>query len=92
MKFQIFLIISGLGTLTGLFFYYVLKKHIFGHLWGAIITGIIGAYIGHYLLDGLLTGIFTNIFGSELKILDVNLIAALIGSFALVWILSRISP
>lgn len=85
MSLKIFFIIAGLGALTGLFINMVLKKHTFGNLWGAVITGIIGAYIGHFLLDGL-------IYFLKVKPLDVNVVAALIGSFSLVWILSRISP
>ena len=73
-----------IGSVTGWIMYTVLKKHTFGHLWGAIITGIIGAYIGHLLLHKLLD--FLPI------VLDINIFAALIGSFSLVWLLSKVSP
>ncbi len=71
-----------LGCATGWIMYRVLKKHTFGHLWGAMITGIVGAYLGHFLLGKII----------EVKLLDINIIAALIGSFSLVWLLSKVSP
>ena len=71
-----------LGCATGWIMYRALKQHTFGHLWGAMITGIVGAYLGHFLLGTLI----------DVKLLDINIIAALIGSFSLVWLLSKVSP
>lgn len=71
-----------LGSATGWVMYRVLRKHTFGHLVGAMITGIVGAYLGHFLLGKLI----------EVKLFDINIIAVLIGSFSLVWLLSKVSP
>ncbi|HPH01553.1 MAG TPA: hypothetical protein PK297_01170 [Spirochaetota bacterium] len=72
-----------LGCATGWIMYRVLKKHTFGHLWGAMITGIVGAFLGHFVLGSKII---------EVELLDIKIVAALIGSFSLVWLLSKVSP
>ena len=74
-----------LGGATGWFMYSVMKMHTFGGLWGAVITGVIGAYISHLLLANSILGFIP-------KVLDINIVAALIGAIALVWLLCRVSP
>ena len=87
MKFLFFIIMLALGSLVGWLVYTKMQKHTFGELWGAVITGVIGAFIGHFLFNKIIDKIMR-----ELLNFDVNVLAALTGSFLLVWLLTKVSP
>ncbi len=85
MTIKSFLVLVVLGGVAGAYAVYVLKMKILGKVWGAVVAGIAGAIIGFSYLRWLTRALTQNP-------LDVDVVAALIGAFLLIWILHRLSP
>jgi uncharacterized membrane protein YeaQ/YmgE (transglycosylase-associated protein family) len=79
------------GALAGIFYLKVMKKPMFGQFWGAIIFGVIGGILGAYFL-GTININNQSITQSLIKNpLSVDFLATIFGSFALLWLFSKIS-
>ena len=85
--FNIALIYTILGFITAVFFFFFLKKDIFGRFWGALIIALVGSFAGGvfgYLFDDLIHYL-THINGT------VNIFPPLITAFISVWVFSSLS-
>jgi uncharacterized membrane protein YeaQ/YmgE (transglycosylase-associated protein family) len=74
----------GIGFLSAVFIYFVLKRRVLGKFWLAFIMGIIGAVLGDRYLD--------KIFRQLSDIYYVNVIAALFFGCILIFIYSIAAP
>jgi uncharacterized membrane protein YeaQ/YmgE (transglycosylase-associated protein family) len=74
----------GLGFLSAIFIYFILKKSVLGRFWTALIMGIIGSVLGGFLLD--------DIFKRLTDVFNINVLASLFFSCILIWFYSLIAP
>ncbi len=74
----------GVGLLSAIFIYFILRKSVLGKFWAALILGIIGSVIGVFLLD--------DIFKKLTDVYNVNLLAATFFSCLLIWFYSMVAP
>ena len=85
--FNIALIYAILGFATAVFFYFMLKRDIFGGFWGALIIALVGSFAGGvfgYLFDDLIVRL-TRLNGM------VNIFPPLITAFISIWVFSSLS-
>lgn len=85
--FNIALIYIILGFVTAVFFYFLLKRDIFGRFWGALIVALIGSFAGGvfgYIFEDLISRL-TRINGT------VNIFPPLITAFICIWVFSSLS-
>jgi uncharacterized membrane protein YeaQ/YmgE (transglycosylase-associated protein family) len=74
----------GIGFISTVFVYYILKKSVLGKFWAAFIMGIIGAVLGGFLLD--------EIFRRLTEVFNINVLSSLFLSCVLIWFYSIIAP
>jgi uncharacterized membrane protein YeaQ/YmgE (transglycosylase-associated protein family) len=74
----------GIGFLSAIFIYFILRRRVLGKFWLAFIMGIIGSVFGNFLLD--------DIFETLSDILNVNVLAALFFSCILILLYSFAAP
>lgn len=76
-----------IGFAVALFFYFILKKPIFGKFWGTLVIALVGAYLGgiieHYFAD--IIEKLTNLNNS------VNIFPPIITAFVIIWLFSLVS-
>ncbi len=76
-----------IGFTVALFFYFILKKPIFGKFWGTLVIALVGAYLGgiieHYFDD--IIEQLTNLNNS------VNIFPPIITAFVIIWLFSLVS-
>ncbi len=77
-------LLVGIGFLSAVFIYFILKKTVLGKFWTAFIIGIIGAVLGGFLLD--------DIFKKLTDVYNINIIASLFFSCVLIWFYSLVTP
>ncbi len=85
--FNIALVYLIIGFITAVFFYFFLKKEIFGKFWGALLVAFIGSFAG---------GVFGYLFDDIIKTLTringtVNIFPPLITAFICIWVFSNLS-
>lgn len=76
-----------IGFAVALFFYFILKKPIFGKFWGTLVIALVGAYLG---------GIIEHFFSDIIKKLtnlnnSVNIFPPIITAFVIIWLFSLVS-
>ena len=74
----------GIGFISTIFVYFILKKSVLGRFWVAFIMGIIGSVLGGFLLD--------DIFRKLTEVYNINILAALFLSCLLIWFYSLAAP
>ena len=74
----------GIGFLSAVFVYFILKKKVLGRFWLAFIMGIIGSVLGDRYLH--------EIFEKLSDIYNVNMLAALFFSCILILVYSLAAP
>ena len=76
-----------IGFAVALFFYFILKKPVFGRFWGTLIVSLVGAFLG-----GVIEYFFSD-FLEKLANLNnsVNIFPPIISSFILIWLFSLVS-
>lgn len=76
-----------IGFAVAIFFYFVLKKPIFGKFWGTLIVALVGAFLG-----GVIEFFFTDIIEKLANLNNsVNIFPPIITSFVLIWLFSTVS-
>lgn len=75
-----------IGFAAALIVYFLLKRHVIGKFWGALIVGFIGSFLG-----GVVYQTFQDFFNSLAVFNDVNIYAAGLSAFLLIWIFSKLS-
>jgi len=74
----------GIGFVSTIFVYFILKKNVLGKFWAAFIIGIIGSVMGGFLLD--------DIFRKLSDVYNINVLASLFLSCVLIWLYSLVTP
>jgi uncharacterized membrane protein YeaQ/YmgE (transglycosylase-associated protein family) len=74
----------GIGFLSAIFVYFILKKPILGKFWAAFILGIIGSVLGGLLLD--------DIFRKLTDVFNINILSAVFFSCVLILFYSLVTP
>jgi uncharacterized membrane protein YeaQ/YmgE (transglycosylase-associated protein family) len=76
-----------IGFAVSLFFYFILRKPVFGRFWGTLIIALVGAFLG-----GMIEYFFAD-FLERLANLNnsVNIFPPIITSFILIWLFSLVS-
>jgi len=74
----------GVGLLSAIFIYFILRKSMLGKFWAAFIMGIIGSVLGGFLLD--------DIFKTLTDVYNINILAATFFSCILIWMYSLAAP
>jgi uncharacterized membrane protein YeaQ/YmgE (transglycosylase-associated protein family) len=74
----------GIGFLSAMFVYFILRRRVLGRFWLALIMGIIGSVLGVFLLD--------DIFRKLTDIYNINVLAALFFSCILILLYSFAAP
>ncbi len=74
----------GIGFISTIFVYFILKKNVLGRFWAAFIMGIIGSVLGGFLLD--------DIFRKLTEVYNINILSALFLSCLLIWFYSLAAP
>jgi uncharacterized membrane protein YeaQ/YmgE (transglycosylase-associated protein family) len=74
----------GIGFLSAIFIYFVLRKKVLGKFWAALLIGIIGAVLGSFLLD--------EFFRKLTDVYNVNILSALFFSCILIWVYALATP
>jgi len=76
-----------IGFGVSLFFYFILKKPVFGRFWGTLIVALVGSFLG-----GVVEFFFAD-FLEKLANLNnsVNIFPPIIASFILIWLFSLVS-
>jgi len=74
----------GVGFLSAIFIYFILRKSMLGKFWAALIMGIIGSVLGGFLLDDIFK-ILTDVY-------NINILASTFFSCILIWIYSLAAP
>ena len=80
------LIYLTIGFACAIYFYFVLRRPVLGKFWGALVVGVIGSLIG-----GVVDQLFSEVMAELVDFQSVNVIAALISSMVLIWILAKVS-
>ncbi len=74
----------GIGFISTIFVYFILKKNVLGRFWAAFIMGIIGSVLGGFLLD--------DIFRKLTEVYNINILSSLFLSCLLIWFYSLAAP
>ena len=74
----------GIGFISTVFVYFILKKSVLGRFWAAFIMGIIGSVLGGFLLD--------DIFRKLTEVYHINILSSLFLSCLLIWFYSLAAP
>jgi uncharacterized membrane protein YeaQ/YmgE (transglycosylase-associated protein family) len=74
----------GIGFVSTIFVYYILRKSVLGRFWAAFVMGIVGAVLGGFLLD--------DAFRRLTEVFNINVLSALFLSCVLIWFYSIIAP
>ncbi len=74
----------GIGLISTIFVYFILKRSVLGRFWAAFIMGIIGSVLGGFLLD--------DIFRKLTEIYSINILSSLFLSCVLIWLYSLAAP
>ncbi len=74
----------GIGFISTIFVYFILKKSVLGRFWVAFIMGIIGSVLGGFLLD--------DIFRKLTEVYNINILSSLFLSCLLIWFYSLAAP
>ncbi len=74
----------GVGFLSALYVYFVLRKKVLGKFWAAFLLGVVGAVMGSFLLD--------DIFRKLTDVFNVNILSSLFFSCILIWVYSLATP
>ncbi len=77
-------LLVGIGFLSAVFIYFILKKTVLGKFWTAFIIGVIGSAMGGFLLD--------DIFKKLTDVYNINILASLFFSCVLIWFYSLVTP
>jgi len=75
---------AGIGFISAVFVYFILKKSVLGKFWAAFIIGIVGAVLGGFFLD--------DIFRKLTDVFNINVLASLFFSCVLILIYSLAAP
>ncbi|TFG62753.1 MAG: hypothetical protein E4H36_07245 [Spirochaetales bacterium] len=76
-----------IGFAVSLFFYFVLKKPIFGKFWGTLVISLVGAFLG-----GIIEHFFSNLIERLANLNNsVNIFPPLITAFVVIWLFSLVS-
>jgi uncharacterized membrane protein YeaQ/YmgE (transglycosylase-associated protein family) len=74
----------GIGFLSAIFVYFILKKPVLGKFWAAFILGIIGSVLGGFLLD--------DIFRKLTDVYNINILASVFLSCVFIMFYSLVTP
>jgi uncharacterized membrane protein YeaQ/YmgE (transglycosylase-associated protein family) len=74
----------GIGLLSAIFVYFILKKPVLGRFWVAFILGIIGSVLGGFLLD--------DVFRRLTDVYNINILASVFFSCVLILFYSLVTP
>jgi uncharacterized membrane protein YeaQ/YmgE (transglycosylase-associated protein family) len=74
----------GVGFLSAIFVYFILKKPILGQFWTALILGIIGSVLGGFLLD--------DVFKKLTDVFNINILSSVFFSCVLILVYSLVTP
>jgi uncharacterized membrane protein YeaQ/YmgE (transglycosylase-associated protein family) len=74
----------GIGLLSAIFVYFILKKPVLGKFWVAFILGIIGSVLGGFLLD--------DIFRRLTDVYNINILASVFFSCVIILLYSLAAP
>ena len=74
----------GIGLISIIFVYFILKRSVLGRFWAAFILGIIGSVLGGFLLD--------DIFRKLTEVYSINILSSLFLSCVLIWLYSLAAP
>jgi uncharacterized membrane protein YeaQ/YmgE (transglycosylase-associated protein family) len=74
----------GIGLISTIFVYFILKRSVLGRFWAAFILGIIGSVLGGFLLD--------DIFRKLTEVYSINILSSLFLSCVLIWLYSVAAP
>ncbi len=77
-------LLVGIGFLSAVYIYFILKKTVLGKFWIAFIIGVIGSVLGVFLLD--------DIFKKLTDVYNINILASLFFSCVLIWFYSLVTP
>ncbi len=76
-----------IGFAVALFFYFILKKPIFGKFWGTLVIALVGAYLG-----GIIEHFFSDIIEQLTNLNNsVNIFPPIITAFVIIWLFSLVS-
>lgn len=75
---------AGIGFISAIFVYFILKKSVLGKFWAAFIIGIVGAVLGGFFLD--------DIFRKLTDVFNINVLASFFFSCVLILIYSLAAP
>ena len=74
----------GIGLLSTIFVYFILKRSVLGRFWAAFIMGVVGSVLGGFLLDDL--------FRKLTEVYNINVLSSLFLSCVLIWLYSLAAP
>jgi uncharacterized membrane protein YeaQ/YmgE (transglycosylase-associated protein family) len=74
----------GIGFLSAIFVYFILKKPVLGKFWAAFILGIIGSVLGGFLLE--------DIFRKLTDVYNINILASVFFSCVIIMFYSLVTP
>ena len=74
----------GIGLISTIFVYFILKRSVLGRFWAAFILGIVGSVLGGFLLD--------DIFRKLTEVYNINILSSLFLSCVLIWLYSVAAP
>ncbi len=74
----------GIGFLSAIFVYFILKKPVLGKFWAAFILGIIGSVLGGFLLD--------DVFRKLTDVYNINILASVFFSCLVILFYSLVTP
>jgi len=74
----------GIGFVSAVFVYFILKKHVLGKFWAAFVMGIIGSVMGGFLLD--------DVFKKLTDVYSINILSSIFLSCILIWFYSLVTP
>lgn len=76
-----------IGFAVALFFYFILKKPIFGKFWGTLVISLVGAFLG-----GIIEHFFSDLIAKLANLNNsVNIFPPLITAFVVIWLFSLVS-
>lgn len=78
------------GGLLAWLFYYYMRRELLGGFTGGLIVGVLGAILGAFLLNKIISAIIYHL-QNGLLVSNVNIIAALLGSYVSVYIFNKIN-
>jgi len=85
--FNIGLIYFIIGFAVALFFFFILRKPLFGKFWGTLVIALVGSYLG-----GIIEYFFADIIEKIANFNNsVNLFTPIISSIIIIWLFSLVS-